>query len=61
MALFPDAPTSRAKDALRGLVDAGALLRLDPLTAEMLEAFGWGPLGEALDDTGSSGGALGGF
>ncbi len=51
LALFPNGPAGRAKDPLRELVDARALLRLDPPTAEMLEAFGWRPLGEALDDT----------
>ena len=51
LALFPGGPAGRTVDALQELVEGRALLRLDPLTAEMLEAFGWGPLGEPLDDT----------
>ena len=43
-------PAGRAMDALRELVDRGALLHLDPLTAEMLEMFGCEPVAEALDD-----------
>lgn len=39
--LLPGAWTVRGRDALRKLVDGGALLLSDPLTAEMLEAFGW--------------------
>lgn len=35
----------------------GALLRLDPLTAEMLEAFGWRPLGEPKEEPRGDGGA----
>ena len=37
-----------ARDALQALVDGRALLCADPPTAEMLEAFGWRPLGEAV-------------
>ena len=48
--MFRGGPTARAKGALRELVEARALWRQDPLTAEMLEAFGWGPLGEVPDD-----------
>ncbi len=51
LALFPDGLAGRAVDALRELVAGGALLPTDPLTAEMLEAFGWRPLGELVDDT----------
>ena len=40
LALFRSAPAGRARDALRQLVDGRALLPSDPLTAEMLEAFG---------------------
>ncbi len=46
LALFPGGPAGRARDMLRELVEGRALLHLDPLTAEMLEAFGWGPVGE---------------
>ena len=46
LALFRSAPAGRARDALRQLVDGRALLNSDPLTAEMLEAFGWNRLGE---------------
>ncbi len=51
VALSPYAPAGRARDTLRELVAGGALPLHDPPTAEMLEAFGWRPLGEALDDT----------
>ena len=48
LALSRDGPTARARATLRALVDGGALLCADPPTAEMLEAFGWRPLGEAV-------------
>lgn len=41
LALFPAGPAGPARDALRELVEARAMLFLDPLTAETLEAFGW--------------------
>ena len=40
LALSRGRPVGPAKDALRELVDGRALLNSDPLTAEMLEAFG---------------------
>ena len=46
LALFPGGAGGRARDALRELVDGRVLLRPDPPTAEMLEAFGWEPHGE---------------
>jgi hypothetical protein len=51
LALSRAGRANRARDALRELVAGGALLRQDPLTAEMLEAFGWGALVEAQDST----------
>jgi hypothetical protein len=51
LALFRGCPAGPAMHALRELVEARALLRRDPLTAEMLEAFGWGALVEAQDST----------
>ncbi len=44
-------PAGRAKNVLWELVAAGALLRLDPLTTEMLETFGWEPPGGASGST----------
>ncbi len=49
-ALFPDLRGSEARDALRRLVAEGVLDLADPLTAEMLEAFGCSPLGRLLGD-----------
>ena len=46
LALSRGRPVGSAKDALRELVEARALCLQDPLTAEMLEAFGWRPLSE---------------
>lgn len=40
LALRRGRQTGPARDALRELVDGDALLRSDPLTAEMLDAFG---------------------
>ena len=57
LALFRGGPTARARDALRELVEARALSRLDPLTAEMLEAFGWKPSSELPDDAARRGAA----
>ena len=51
VALFGESPPDRAKDALWELVEGHALLLLDPLTAEMLEAFGWEPPGGASGST----------
>jgi hypothetical protein len=56
VALFGESPPDRAKDALRELVEGHALLLLDPLTAEMLEAFGWGPLSEPKEEPRGNGG-----
>jgi two-component sensor histidine kinase len=47
--VFLGAHAGRAEDALRELAAAGTLLRSDPLTAEMLEAFGCKPPSEARD------------
>ncbi len=44
--LCPDASARRAADAMRELVEGRALLNSDPLTAEMLETFGWEPPGD---------------
>ena len=46
LTLFPGRRAGPAKEALRELVEARALLFLDPLTVEMLKALGLGPVGE---------------
>ncbi len=56
LALFHGRPAGPARHASRELVEARALLRLDPLTAEMLEAFGWRPLGEPKEEPRGDGG-----
>ena len=51
LALPRGLPASRAREELRELVDGDALLHSDPMTAEMLEAFGWEPPGGASGST----------
>ena len=55
LALFPAGPAGPARDALRELVEARALLFLDPPTIEMLKAFGLGPAGASADEPNRAG------